>query len=136
MGNSSFRDLRIWQKGYELIMKVYDMTSKYPIEEKYGLISDSRRSANSIIANIAESHGRFYFADKVRVLLIARGEVEELRSHLSVAKGRKYLSETLFQELDFEYGGLGVGFNASIDNLEMQDNKKFVRSIPSISQGL
>ena len=57
----SFRDLKIWKKGYELLMKVYEATSKYPAEEKYGLVSDTRRSANSIIANIAESHGRYFF---------------------------------------------------------------------------
>lgn len=89
----SFRDLKIWQKGYELLMKVYEVTSKYPAEEKYGLVADTRRSANSIIANIAESHSRYFFSDQIRVLYIApRGEVEETRSHLSVGLGRNYLS--------------------------------------------
>lgn len=121
---SSFRDLRIWQKGYELVMRVYETTAQFPTEEKYGLISDTRRSANSIIANIAESHGRFYFADKVRVLLIARGEVEEVRSHLSVACGRKYLSQQNFDQREEEYRGLGVGINAYIDELERQSSLK------------
>jgi len=116
----SFRDLKIWKKGYELLMKVYEATSKYPAEEKYGLVSDTRRSANSIIANIAESHGRYFFADQIRVLYIARGEVEETRSHLSVALGRKYLSQQEFEFLDKEYEGLGVGINYYIQDLEKQ----------------
>ena len=119
MGNS-FRDLKIWQKGYELLMKAYEITSKYLPEEKYGLVSDARRSANSVIANIAESHGRYSFKDKIRVLYIARGEIEEVRSHLNIALGQKYLSGEDFKFLDKEYEGLGVGINFYIRNLEKQ----------------
>lgn len=91
----SFRELRIWQKGYKLLMRIYKITAQYPPEEKYGLISDTRRSGNSIIANIAEAHGRYYFADKSRVLIIARGEVDEVRSHLSVAQGQNKPTQPL-----------------------------------------
>jgi len=117
---NSFRDLKIWQKDYELLMNVYEVTSKYSSEEKYGLVVDTRKSANSIIANIAESHGRYFFKDKIRVLYIARGEVEEVRSHLSVAFGRKYLIKEDFEFLDKEYEGLGVGINFYIRDLEKQ----------------
>lgn len=105
-------------------MRVYDITAKYPPEEKYGLTSDTRRSANSIIANIAEAHGRFYFADKTRVLLIARGEAEEVRSHLSVAYGCHYITSHEFEDLDHEYQGLGAGINAYINELERQAQNK------------
>jgi len=117
---NSFRDLKIWQKGYELLIKIYQVTSKYPSEEKYGLATDTKRSANSIIANIAESHGRYYFKDKIRMLYISRGEIEELRSHLSVALGGKYLTKEGFEFLDKEYEGLGVGLNFYIRELEKQ----------------
>lgn len=122
-GGSSFRDLRIWKKGYELLLRIYQTTARYPSDEKYGLSSDTRRSANSIIANIAESHGRYHYADKVRVLLIARGEIEEIRSHLSVAMGNGYISNEIFEELDNEYSGLGMGLNAFIDDLERKSKK-------------
>lgn len=120
---NSFRDLKIWQKGYELLMKIYEVTSKYPPEEKYGLTADTKRSTNSIIANIAESHGRYFFKDKIRVLYIARGEIEEVRSHLSVALGRKYLLKENFEFLDKEYEGLGVGINFYIRDLGKQYSK-------------
>jgi len=118
--SNSFRDLKIWQKGYELLTKIYRVTSKYPSEEKYGLATDTKRSANSIIANIAESHGRYFFKDKIRVLYISRGEIEELRSHLSVAFGQRYLKKEGFEFLDKEYEGLGVGLNFYIRELEKQ----------------
>lgn len=113
----SFHELKVWQKGYELLMKIYDITSKYPIEERYALISDMRRSANSIIANIAESHGRYYFADKVRVLYTARGEVEETRSHLRVSLGRNYILRDEFEYLDKNYEGLAKGVSTYIKRI-------------------
>lgn len=56
-----FHELDIWRDGFNLLMKVYTLTDKFPGEEKYSLTSQTRRSANSIIANIAESHGRFSY---------------------------------------------------------------------------
>lgn len=64
----SFRDLKIWQKAFELEMKIYDITSKFPPEEKYNLISQIRSSANGVTGGIAEAYGRYYFADKCRTL--------------------------------------------------------------------
>ena len=52
----SFYDLNIWKKGHELLMRIYEVTAKYPSGEKFGLTSQTRNSANSVIANIAESH--------------------------------------------------------------------------------
>lgn len=89
----TFRELEIWRKGYELLMRIYKVTSKYPPEEKYNLTSQTQSSANGVIASIAEAHGRYYYADKVQVLYISRGECEETQSHLSVALGRKYITK-------------------------------------------
>ncbi len=113
-----FRDLRIWQKGYELLMKVYEITVKYPASEKFNLVSQTQSSANGVIASIAEAYGRYYFADKVRVLYIGRGECLETQSHLSVALGRGYLTEEIFAFLDNEYSGLAKGINSYVLNLK------------------
>lgn len=43
-----FTKMTVWQKAFKLVIKIYEVTSKYPVEEKYGLISDMRRAANSI----------------------------------------------------------------------------------------
>ena len=104
-------------------MEVYEITSHYPNGEKFGLVSDTRRSANSIIANIAESHGRYYFLDKIRVLYIARGEVEEVRSHLEVAFGVNYLTQEVYKKLDLEYQGLLIGLNEYINSIFKEKNK-------------
>lgn len=96
----SFRDLKIWQKGYELLKRVYEVTSKYPSIEKFNLTGQTRSSANGVIAGITEAHGRYYFADKARTLYTARGECHETQSHLSVGYGLGYITEIEFKDLD------------------------------------
>jgi four helix bundle protein len=51
---NSFKDLEIWQKSIDLSINIYQLTKSFPSEEKYGLISQLRRSAVSIPSNIAE----------------------------------------------------------------------------------
>jgi len=115
-----FYELDIWQKGYKLAIKVYKFTKLYPFDEKFGLISDTRRSANSIIANISEAHGRFYYQDKIRVLYIARGEIDEVRSHLALAYSQKYISAEDFSDLSKSYRSLTIDLNNYINNLANQ----------------
>jgi four helix bundle protein len=113
-----FRELKIWQKGYALLMEIYRITATFPPEEKYGLSSQMRNSGNSVIANIAEAHGRYYYADKTRILYISRGECEETRSHLNVALGLKYINKQTFDYLDQEYEELTKGINGYIRSLK------------------
>ena len=113
----SFYELEIWKEGFRLLQITYRVTSQYPAEERYGLTDQTRRSSNSIIANIAEAHGRFHFADKIRVLYLARGELSETRSHLRVALSLGYLDQRQFDELEAGYQGLERGLNAMIDAL-------------------
>jgi len=113
-----FYELNIWKKGYALLMDIYKITATFPKEEKYGLSSQMRNAANSVIANIAESHGRYYFADKARVLYTSRGECEETRSHLRVALGLKYIDKKMLVYLDGEYEGLSKGISTYIRSLK------------------
>lgn len=113
----SFRDLKIWKEGFELLMELYRLAERFPPEEKFGLKSQVLNAGNGTIANIAEAHGRYYFADKSRVLYQARGEVEETRSHLSVAHGRGYITKGEFEEMDKRYEGLAKGISSYIGSL-------------------
>lgn len=54
----SYKDLKIWQNGFEIVKVVYAITKQIPKEELYGLVSQMRRSAISIPSNIAEGRGR------------------------------------------------------------------------------
>lgn len=87
----SFYEDDIWLEAYELQKIVFELSKKFPSDEKYSLKSQINSSSNSVMANLAESHGRYHFADKIRVLYIVRGEIEETQSHLICAVGRGYL---------------------------------------------
>ena len=69
-----------------LVIGVYEITSKFPKEEQYGLTSQIRRSAISIPSNIAEGKMRGYEKDFKKFLLIAFGSGAELETQLELAK--------------------------------------------------
>ena len=74
----NYKELKVWQKSYQLCLKIYKVTKIFPKEEKYGLTSQIRRSAVSIPSNIAEGYGRKTTADYIKYLYIAYGSVCEL----------------------------------------------------------
>ena len=51
----SYQDLIVWQKAHQLVLNVYRVTERFPLEERYGLISQMRRSATSVPANLVEA---------------------------------------------------------------------------------
>ena len=77
--------MNVWQKSYELCLKIYRITAKFPNEEKYGLTSQIRRSAVSIPSNIAVGYGRKTTVDYIRMLYISYGSVCELETQILLA---------------------------------------------------
>src|SRR5262249_26036191 len=73
----NFRDLVVWREAHQFVLDVYRITSAFPKRETYGLTSQFRRAAISIPANIAEGFRRRGRADKVRMMNIAEGSIEE-----------------------------------------------------------
>ncbi|MFG0327558.1 MAG: four helix bundle protein [Phycisphaerales bacterium JB037] len=81
----SYRDLAAWQNARDLAIAVYRMTTAFPADERFGLVTQMRRSAVSIAANIAEGYGRGRALDYARFLRMARGSLFELESHAEIA---------------------------------------------------
>lgn len=81
----SYRELDVWNVSIELVVELYRVTARWPADEKYGLISQPRRAATSIPANIAEGYGRTHRKEYLRSLSIAKGSPFELETHLVVA---------------------------------------------------
>ena len=86
----TFRDLVVWQKAHEFVLGVYQYSAGFPRSETYALTSQLRRAAISIAANIAEGFRRRGDADKVRMLNIAQGSIEECRYYLILAHDLNY----------------------------------------------
>jgi len=89
-----FEDLEVWKKAHELVLKIYDITKDYPSEEKFGLVSQMRRAAISIPANIAEGFKKRGLKDKANFYNIAQGSLEELRYYLILSKDLDYCEDT------------------------------------------
>lgn len=98
-----FEGLNVWQMSVNLLQVVYRITASYPKSEMFALVSQTRRAANSICANIAEATGRHFYKDKIRVYYIARGEIEETKSHLLVAERLGYIRKEDIGDLLEQY---------------------------------
>jgi four helix bundle protein len=59
MSYQDFTKMSVWQRGFELLLEIYKITKSFPSDERFGLTSDIRRAANSIVHNVAEGFGRF-----------------------------------------------------------------------------
>jgi len=81
----NLKELKIWNKAIDLAVEVYRVTSSYPVEEKFGLTSQSRRAAVSISSNIAEGAGRSSEKEFKYFLGIANGSSYELQTQLFIS---------------------------------------------------
>jgi four helix bundle protein len=85
-----------------LTLAIYKVTRGFPVDEKFGLISQMRRSASSIAANIAEGCGRNGDAELARYLQIAMGSASELEYHILLAHDLNIIETTLNEKLTDE----------------------------------
>ena len=96
----TFRDLKVWQKSHNLTLKIYRITKQFPGEEKFGIISQLRRSASSIPTNIVEGFKRRSAKEYNYFLNIADSSLEETKYHLILSSDLEYLSKEDFNELE------------------------------------
>lgn len=90
----SFEKLEVWQRAKALAGTIYKETEVFPVEEKYGLVSQMRRAAVSVCANIAEGTTRQTAKDQAHFTTIAYSSLMELFSHLVIAVDLGYVSAT------------------------------------------
>lgn len=95
----SFEDIIAWQKAYGLTLDVYRQTSDGNFSRDFGLRDQIRRAAVSIMANIAEGHGRRSNSEFANFLNLARGSAHEVQSHLHIAHGLGYIDKDIFEDL-------------------------------------
>jgi four helix bundle protein len=94
----TFRDLDVWQKSHAAVLEVYALTRRLPKEELFGLVSQMRRAAVSVPANIAEAFKRRGTPDKARQLNIAQGSLEELRYFFILCADLSYLPAQIMDD--------------------------------------
>lgn len=99
---SNFKDyktLDVWIKSRELTNLTYSLTRSYPKEEIFGLVSQMRRCAVSIVSNIAEGIGRNYTNETIHFLEIAKGSIFELETQLIISLDQQFLKIEDFEKI-------------------------------------
>lgn len=86
-----FTELKVWQRSHQLVLGVYRLTKKFPVDERYGLLSQLRRAVFSVPTNIAEGSKRQGSQDYARFLNIAEGSLAETEYLLMVARDLGYV---------------------------------------------
>ena len=115
---NNLKELKIWNKAIDLAVDVYKATSTFPIDERFGLISQARRAAVSIPSNIAEGAGRNSVKEFNNFLGIANGSSYELQTQLLIANKLAILEseilDPLLSQID-ELQKMTYGFQQMLD---------------------
>jgi four helix bundle protein len=126
MGNDMNNDqdkglesLQIWKDSLQLAVDICkNVIPLFPIDEKYALTTQIRRSAQSIPANIAEGYGRYYYQEGIHYCYIARGSLEETKTHLILAYQLGYIPEQNFLSLRQRMDSIRRQINGYIAHLK------------------
>lgn len=94
------KKLRGWQLGMDIAVDIYKSTADFPAEEKYGLISQMRRSAVSVPSNIAEGSAHNSKKELINFLYVSSGSLSELDTQLELAKRLGYVTHEQWNYLD------------------------------------
>lgn len=87
----NFRELKIWQRSMDFVVKIYEISAEFPKEEKYGLTAQLRSCAVSIPSNISERAGRGTNKQFKRFLEFSMGSTNEVQTQVELACRVKYL---------------------------------------------
>ena len=99
-----FRDLEVYQKAFELSMNIFKVTKSFPMEERFSLVDQIRRSSRSVCSNLAEAwRKRKYIAVFKNKLTDAMQEASETQCWLEFSATCNYISKDQFVEFDGEY---------------------------------
>lgn len=119
----SYRDLTVWQDAMDLAESLYRVTSSFPKDETFGLVSQTRRASVSIAANIAEGYGRERTQSFIQFLRHSQGSLKELETHLILAERVGYLNSDAAGPFLNQCESLGKRLRALIRSLQERVGK-------------
>jgi four helix bundle protein len=116
---SNFNDLIVYQKAHKLAMDIFELSSKFPKEEKYSLTDQIRRSSRSVSTNIAESWAkRLYTKAFVNRLTDSLGEEFETEDWINYSRDCKYITEAEYEKMLSGYNEVRKMLISMINNPE------------------
>ena len=117
-----YMDLNVWKKSHRLVVDIYKITRDFPKYEIYGLVSQLRRAAFSIPANIAEGNGKQYFKEYIQFLYISKSSLNETKYFILLSKELGYLSEERYNELRASIENISMMLMGLIKSLKKKNN--------------
>lgn len=114
----NFKELKVWQKAYQLCLEVYRITKTFPKQEGYGLTSQIRRAAVSVPSNIAEGYGRRTVGEYIQALYIAYGSNCELETQILLSGDLGFIKDENLSGLQKDLGDVERLLKALIRSLE------------------
>ena len=114
----SYKELKVWQKAYNLCIEIYKITRTFPKEELYGLTSQMRRAAVSVPSNIAEGYGRKTTPEYLRYLYIAYGSSCELETQILLSGDLGLMKAEALNKLQADLGEVERMLKALIKAVE------------------
>ncbi len=97
MALKNYRELKVWQKAYQLTLEIYRITTNFPSSEQFSLVQQLRRSAVSIVSNIGEGYGRRNLGEYAYFISLAYSSCAELETQILLSKDLKFVLETDFE---------------------------------------
>jgi four helix bundle protein len=128
MKAKTFEDLLVWKKAHAYVLEIYRITKQFPKSEIFGLTAQMRRAAVSIPANIAEGFKKRTPREKIRVLHISQGSLEESRYYLILAEDLDYANTAVLLPKLEEVSRMLEDYIRAIET-----NHKIVRGSPFLS---
>ncbi len=114
----NYKELKVWQKAYNLCIAIYKITKTFPKEELYGLTSQMRRAALSVPCNIAEGYGRKTTPEYIRFLFIAYGSNCELETQILLSGDLDYMKTEALKKLHEDIAEVERMLKALIKSVE------------------
>lgn len=114
----TFQEIPVWRMAHLGVLKVYEISNKFPPKEQYILTSQIRRAAISVAANIAEGFYRNTTKELIQFLYNARGSCGEVVYHLTLVKDLGYIEDSVFKEIESFYNEIGKQINGWINSLK------------------
>ncbi len=113
-----YHNLLVWKRGVEFVKLVYKLTKLSPKDELYGLTSQLRRAAVSVLVNIVEGRGKNTDKDFLRFLYISKGSLNECQLYFELAKELEFIDQEQFEFIENKRGEIGYLLYKLIKSLE------------------
>lgn len=116
--DKSWQNLDVWKDSHSLVLKIYELISIFPENEKFAMVDQIKRASYSIPSNIVEGHSKSTTKEFIRYLYISRGSLEELRYFLLLSKDLKYIKEVTYKYFEDRIIKISKMLNGLIKSLK------------------